>query len=88
MEAALVIALILSNFFWLAFYDRSDTRNKDERREIRNRLAEPDMVIPPDEVVKANIEAIQTTPDEGRPDDEWELAAVGRIDPILNRPDK
>ena len=88
MEAFLVIALIISNIGWLLYLGRRDLLDIEERKELRNRIAEPEMIIPPKEVVKANLEAVKNRPAELFPDaDQSELAAVGRIDPPVLRED-
>lgn len=92
MEAFLVIALIVSNIGWLIYMGRRDTLELEERKELHNRIAEPSLIAPPKEMVKAKLEAVKSvakdSPPELFPDpDMSEIAAVGRVNPIVDRPE-
>ena len=90
METVLVIALVLSNLLWLFFFDRAEGRSKDERRELQNRIAKPEMIVPPAEVVSERLEAAKAVRETDDPfamsvEERYEHAAVGEVNPELIR---
>lgn len=86
MEILLGVALVISIAGFLVLLDRKDERAKNERRELLNRIAEPEIVIPPEEVVEANIKAATEAQDQDFNIPEmYEHAAVGNVDPVLQR---
>lgn len=85
LVAVLVFALILSNGLWLLYMDRNSQRQREERRELHNRIAEPELIIDdpvplPEDPNREFNEASALTPEE-----QAEFAAVGMVDPDLMR---
>jgi hypothetical protein len=93
MEIILGIALVLSIGGFLILLDRKDDRSRDERRELLNRIANPDQMIPPKDVVKSRLEVVKNEAKKADPfmmdeKEQYEYASVGKIDPPLKRGEK
>lgn len=45
MQIALITSLIVSNIAWLVFFSRLLESQRDERRELENRIVRPDVLV-------------------------------------------
>jgi hypothetical protein len=91
MELALLASLLISNAGWLLYLDRRDKREKNERKSLHNRIADPKLIELPDEVIASNLEEKTTEmPVDPDPPEEVraEYAAIGVVDPPLMRGDE
>lgn len=93
MEIILGVTLVLCIGGFLILLDRKDDRSRDERRELLNRIANPQQMVPPKDVVKTHLKVVES--EANKPDpfgmDEKELLeyeSVGKIDPELKSDEK
>ncbi len=80
----LAACLVVSNLGWIYYLINRDEREQDERRELQNRIARPEVVV---QKAYPKFEDKQDTASFNNATDLDELAAVGHIDPTLSRND-
>lgn len=93
MEIILGITLVLCVVGFLILLDRKDDRARDERRELLNRIANPNQMVPPKDVVKTRLKVVEaeakdTKLSESEERDALEYESVGKVDPFIKETNK
>lgn len=79
MEVFLVCALVITNSLWLLFFHFRENYHREERTELQNRIAHPQMIVNPESG------SVESHDNHIEPKDAIEYASVGTIDQY--RPD-